>query len=237
MVVNLEIVLLDADVDGIRQISDTLALYEDLESVHIISHGDGDSVQLGASNLGSDSIEGYAAEIAGWSDALGGEADLLFYGCNLASTEDGRTLLDSMAALCDCDVAASDDITGHQDLGGDWDFEYVVGDIETEVGFSEEVQQNWYFTLDITSNLLLHHTFDTDASDSSGNNYDGTLTNGATIDTSAGTNQIGDGKLSLDGSNDYVDASAHVANFDGLTTGTISAWVYADTVSSQGINS
>ncbi len=63
---------------------------------------------------------------------------------------------------------------------------------------------------------------------SSGNNYDGTLTNGAVIDTNGGTNQIGDGKLSLDGNNDYVDFSAHAANFDNLTEGTIAVWVYHD---------
>ena len=157
---NLEIILLDADADGIRQISDSLALYDNLESIHIISHGNGDSVQLGASSLGSESISGYAAEIAQWSDALGSDADLLFYGCNLASTEDGRELLDSLSALCDCDVAASDDVTGHADLGGDWELEYHVGVIESELAFSVEVQQQWMSTLDITSNLVAHYEFE-----------------------------------------------------------------------------
>ena len=92
---------------------------------------------------------------------------------------------------------------------------------------SAQTQQSWYSTLDITSGLILHNTFDTDASDSSASGYDGTLTNGASIDTSVGTNQIGDGKLSLDGNNDYVDLSAHSTGFQSLTEGTIAAWVYA----------
>ncbi len=81
---------------------------------------------------------------------------------------------------------------------------------------------------DITSNLVLHNPFDADASDSSGNNYDGTLTNGASIDTTVATNKIGGGKLSLDGSDDYVDLSAHVGAFQNVSEGTIAAWVYAD---------
>ena len=82
---------------------------------------------------------------------------------------------------------------------------------------------------DITSNLILHHPFDSDASDSSGKNHHGMLTNGASIDTNAGTNKIGGGKLSLDGNNDYVDLSAHAGSFQNVSEGTIAAWVYADT--------
>ena len=78
---------------------------------------------------------------------------------------------------------------------------------------------------DITSNLILHNTFDADATDSSGNNYDGTLTNGAFIDPTNATDRIGVAKLSLDGSNDFVDLSSNVANFSGLTEGTISGWI------------
>jgi len=88
---------------------------------------------------------------------------------------------------------------------------------------------------DITTGLILHNTFDADASDSSGNNYDGTLTNGAVINTTVGTNQIGAGKVSFDGTNDYVDLSAHAANFDNLAQGTIAVWVYTDAVSGSNV--
>ena len=51
------------------------------------------------------------------------------------------------------------------------------------------------------------------------------MTNGAAINTTATTNKIGAGKVSLDGSNDYVNLSNRVTSFQGLTTGTIAAWV------------
>ena len=141
----------------------------------------------------------------------------------------GKLSAEAIGELCDCDVAASNDVTGHAALGGDWDLEYQIGAIESSVVLSAPSQPGWYSTLDITSNLLLHNTFETDATDSSGNSYDGTLANGASIDTSATTNQIGDGKVRLDGADDFVDLSTHVGAFQNLTEGTIAAWVYADT--------
>ncbi|MCA9467726.1 MAG: DUF4347 domain-containing protein, partial [Nitrospira sp.] len=78
-----------------------------------------------------------------------------------------------------------------------------------------------------------HWTFDADATDSSGNNYDGTLTNGASIDTTDATNIVGAGKLSLDGTNDYVDLTSHLVEFTSLTEGTISAWI--KTTSTSGV--
>jgi len=86
---------------------------------------------------------------------------------------------------------------------------------------------------DITTGLILHNTFDIDASDSSGNSYDGALESQASVDTAAGTNKIGAGKLSLDGTSDHVDLSAHVDHFENLTQGTVAAWVYLDSLAGE----
>ncbi|WP_442510878.1 VCBS domain-containing protein [Novipirellula sp. SH528] len=222
------IVRLQAEQDGILQITETLRNLTSVDAVHLLSHGDGEGIQLGNSRLDLDAAPNYAGEIASWGHALDSGADLLIYGCDLASTESGRDLIDILAVVCDCDVAASDNATGNAELGGDWILEYAVGEVNTEVAFGFAAQASWQHTLDISSNLVLHHRFDTDTSDSSGNNYNGTLQNGAVIDTTSGTNQIGDGKLSLDGINDYVDFSPHVSNLQGITAGTISVWVYHD---------
>ena len=234
---NLEIVLLDAAADGIEQISKTLALYDDLEAVHVISHGEGDSVRLGASRLESGTLGGYAADIAAWSDALGSDSDLLFYGCNLASTEDGRTLLDSLSVLCDCDVAASDDITGHAEMGGDWELEYVVGAIESDPAFTYALQVSWQSTLDITSNLVAHYEFEENggstALDSTANNNDGGWSNGPSWTTDSA---IGTYAMNFDG--DAVNANAVVSvpddsslDFDGDFS--VAFWYNASTIQSN----
>ncbi|MEM8912722.1 MAG: DUF4347 domain-containing protein, partial [Planctomycetota bacterium] len=225
------IVYLDAETNGIDQITEFLATQSSIDAIHILSHGDGTGIQLGSAKLDTQSSLDHAGDIASWGFALDSDADLLIYGCDLASTDEGQDLIEMLAAVCNCDVAASDDATGHQDLGGDWILEYAIGEVETEVAFGYAAQASWYGTLDITTGLVSHHTFDTDASDSSGNSYNGTLTNGASVDTTAGTNLIGNGKLELGGLNDYVNLNAHVTNYRNLTEGTIAAWVYADTTS------
>ena len=52
-----------------------------------------------------------------------------------------------MAASCDCDVAASDDTTGHENLDGDWDLEYELGEVTTDVALPLSVQSAWHSSL------------------------------------------------------------------------------------------
>ena len=47
---NLEFVLIDAERDGIRKITDTLAQKSDLDAIHIISHASDGAVQLGSTS-------------------------------------------------------------------------------------------------------------------------------------------------------------------------------------------
>ena len=140
---SLEVIVLDADRDGVGQISQVLAGRQDLDAVHFVTHGDDGAVKLGATRLTKDNVNSYSGDISGWQDALSSEADLLFYGCDLAAGEDGRMLLDRLGTLTHADVAASDDLTGSARMGGDWDLEYSNGDIETRVVTSPETHQQW----------------------------------------------------------------------------------------------
>ena len=102
---------LDNTQDGIAQISEALAEHEDLSAVHVVSHGSEGAVRLGSRWLNAENLGTHEAELAGWSDALGLQADLLFYGCDLAKNDAGVGLLDSLAELIGVDVAASTDLT------------------------------------------------------------------------------------------------------------------------------
>lgn len=223
---NVAIVQLNADDNGIQQITEYLQQSRhSVSAIHLVSHGQAGQVQLGSEALSDGNLQQYEDQIRSWGNYLTAEADILIYGCDVGASDSGQHLLDGLAQLTGADIAASDDATGHEMLGGDWELEMTSGTIDTGIVFTSAVEQNWYSTLDITSGLVLNNTFDTDGSDSSGNNYDGTLTNGASIDTSASTSQVG-GKVSLDGDNDYVDLSSHAASFDSLSEGTLSAWIY-----------
>ncbi|MEQ9407983.1 MAG: DUF4347 domain-containing protein, partial [Fuerstiella sp.] len=139
----LEVVVLDAQKNGIAQITSTLLNYNRIDGIHIVSHGSDGAVRLGATALSLDNLDTYRSAISAWQFSLSEQADLLFYGCDLAATADGQELMNQIAAACDCDVAASEDLTGHQDLGGDWDLEYSVGTIDAQIAFSHDLQTSW----------------------------------------------------------------------------------------------
>ena len=138
----LDVVLLSGSRDGVVQISNELKSRSDLDAIHLVSHGTRGAVKLGSTWLNATSLGGYAAAISGWGDALSSQADFLIYGCDLGGG-DGALILESLAALTNADVAASDDLTGHKALGGDWELERAVGVVETEIAFSGQLQMSW----------------------------------------------------------------------------------------------
>ncbi len=129
---NAEIHILDSNADGVEQIAAVLAGRTDIASLHIISHGRSGTLDLGDTKLTAASMAGeYADEMAVIAASLGSNADILIYGCDFAAGSRGREAVALLAALTGADVAASDDLTGAADLGGDWDLEDQVGLVET----------------------------------------------------------------------------------------------------------
>jgi len=124
---NARIVILDPSQDGIEQMSQVLSHYSDLESIQIISHGSEGRLQLGSTQLNTENLGEYAAQLQSWNTALADHADLLLYGCNVATGATGEAFVQQLSQLTGADVAASDDLTGS---GGDWDLEYTTGTIE-----------------------------------------------------------------------------------------------------------
>ena len=137
------VVVLDSQLNGIEQITDALSGAQHVSAIHFVSHGSDGNVQLGNTALNSESLELFTDQIVQWSHSLTLEADLYFYGCNLAASETGVELLESLEAITGADLAASDDLTGHESLGGDWDLEYRSGDINESDLFFSRLQENW----------------------------------------------------------------------------------------------
>ena len=124
----LEIRIIESDQDGISQITQLLAEAEgQYDAIHIVSHGSEGEVSLGNSKLTADNLDRYSDLLATWAGALTEDADLLFYGCDLAGNEDGTHFIEAISEITGADVAASDDLTGAADQGGDWDLELNVG--------------------------------------------------------------------------------------------------------------
>ncbi|MFK7819546.1 MAG: cadherin domain-containing protein, partial [Planctomycetaceae bacterium] len=144
---NFEVVMLDGELDGIEQLTDLLNERTNVEALHIVSHGEEGKVRLGSSVLSNENLAAYSGMFAEWDNALTADADILFYGCDLGGSAEGQELIQSLSILTGADIAASDDQTGHVGLGGDWELEVGVGEIQTEIAFSEIAQASWYGVL------------------------------------------------------------------------------------------
>lgn len=139
----IDIVVLDANRDGIEQITEALATRHDVDAVHVLSHGTDGALKLGGTWLHEGNLGGYAGEIARWHHSLSSGADLLVYGCDLAASVKGQVLIEALQTLTGADVAASIDSTGVARLGGDWDLEVRLGSIETHLLGDSGTLANW----------------------------------------------------------------------------------------------
>ena len=149
-VVNAEVVLLDPNQDGVAQITTVLSQRRDLDSIHVVSHGSAAQLALGNTHLNGDTLDAYANDLQGWSQALSEDADVLFYGCSVGHGPAGAVFVDQLGDLIGADIAASDDLTGSAALGGDWHLEVTTGAIEAVSAFSAEVMQTYDEVYDTT---------------------------------------------------------------------------------------
>ena len=113
-----DVIVRDAERDGIEQISEILTQYDNLDAFHIVSHGSNGSVQLGNTSLTGDNLDTHASELTSWSDALRLDADLLFYGCDLAGDASGKAFVESIATPPGAGRAARGDATAAAPPGG-----------------------------------------------------------------------------------------------------------------------
>ena len=139
-----EVVLLDSQQDGLVQIAESLQQYQGakLEAVHIVSHGDIGELFLGNTSLNRDNIDDYQDILSSWSDSISADGDILLYGCNVGADLAGAEFVEMLSQYTQADILASTDLTGSEELGGDWDLEFAIGEIETEAILSSENASN-----------------------------------------------------------------------------------------------
>lgn len=138
-----KVFLLNDPEDTIEEISHTLSQFQNLDSIHIISHGSQGTVQLGNTALTQNNLNTYSNDLASWGEALADHGDLLFYGCNVSAGDD-LTFLQEISDITEADVAASNNLTGQ---GGDWFLETSVGQVETTLALSSAGQTTYQGTL------------------------------------------------------------------------------------------
>ena len=123
-----QVVYLDGSKDGLQQIADYLDAHQGISAVQIIAHGNAGDLWLGNSYLTADNVQARSDVLAQIGQSMNVGGDILIYGCYTGEGESGLSLVESLAELTGRDVAASDDRTG---MGGDWELEIAVGNIES----------------------------------------------------------------------------------------------------------
>ncbi|MCZ0901261.1 DUF4347 domain-containing protein, partial [Microcoleus sp. HI-ES] len=116
---------------------------ETVDQVHVFSHGNSGSLQLGSTTLNSDNLSQYESQLQGWRNALSDQADILLYGCDVAAGS-GSDFVDRLGELTGADIAASTDRTGR---GGNWNLEFAKGDIEAPLALTPEAMADYQGTL------------------------------------------------------------------------------------------
>ncbi|WP_425928250.1 DUF4347 domain-containing protein [Pseudomonas sp. NyZ201] len=126
-----EVVVLDPNKDGLQQMADYLKGRDNLDAIHLLSHGADGTVQLGNVWLASNNLAEHRAALESIGAALKADGDLMIYGCDVGQGGKGQAFIDQLAAITGADVAASVDDTGSAALGGNWTLERSSGAIET----------------------------------------------------------------------------------------------------------
>ncbi|MGB8690781.1 MAG: DUF4347 domain-containing protein, partial [Microcoleus sp.] len=142
-----QIFILNENLSAIDQITQALAGEKDIEAIHIVSHGSEGSLKLGADVLNGNDLENFNSQLKQWGNALTENGDILLYGCDVAAGETGKNFVKQLSEITGADISASNDLTGNQTLGGDWDLEIATGQIEASVPFNQEAMTDYEYTL------------------------------------------------------------------------------------------
>ena len=170
------VIRIHSDENGLAQIAEALKGHVDIDAIHILSHGDQAQLNLGSSSITRESLSEHSDDFQAIRNSLADDADLLIYGCNFGGGEAGARALRQLARMTGADVAASDDLTGHASLGGDWDLEIAIGRIETDAIVDSQSAEQFVSTLalsDATLGIVSDGTPIFDADNNPGNDMDG----------------------------------------------------------------
>ncbi len=152
---DMEVVLLNDDEAGIDQLLRAVRGEQPVAAVHIVSHGSEGRVSFGAEALSIESIDSQREQLISLGAQMTADADILLYGCDVGSDAAGVEFLAALAHVTGADVNASDDLTGHAELGGDWELEVSTGRIEADLALSDAGQSAWLHLLDPVPSVVL----------------------------------------------------------------------------------
>ncbi|KST62968.1 DUF4347 domain-containing protein, partial [Mastigocoleus testarum] len=149
----IEVVILDPEKDGVKQITTVLANRSNIARIHVISHGSPGCLYLGNTELSLSSLNLYAEYLKSWFRDKLSNSQLLLYGCNVAAGDGGEEFITKLSHITGAEIAASETLTGNLVLGGNWNLEFTTADFEVPLIFHSKaiVAYQAVLAIDVTS--------------------------------------------------------------------------------------
>ncbi len=152
---SVEIVPLNLTQDSLKQVADYLKEKQEISEVHIISHGSPGCLNLGKTQLSLDNLENYSHLL---KQSFSAVDSLILYGCHLAKGKTGQNFIKKLHQITGKNIAATASLTGNNLLGGNWNFEFKLGNFNVNLPFHKTALQAYpsvlaTFTVNSTGDL------------------------------------------------------------------------------------
>ncbi|MEO1633754.1 MAG: Ig-like domain-containing protein, partial [Cyanobacteria bacterium J06631_9] len=134
--------VLTARRNGVEQISEILSCeyaHSDVEAVHVLAHGVPGCVYLGDDKLSLSTLSRDAELLQRWGQSV---SSIAFYACNVAAGDAGEEFVAKLHRITGANIAASSQPVGHASLGGSWDLDIVIGEVEP-LTLAPAYQESW----------------------------------------------------------------------------------------------
>jgi len=123
--------VVDISEGGLTTLSEAVkGVKGEFASIQFFTHATNDTLLLGEASINEYNVKDFKATFKEIGKSLTDSGDLVFYGCNLAATDSGKSMLNAIAKYSKADVAASTDLTGASKYGANYNLEFKVGRIQ-----------------------------------------------------------------------------------------------------------
>jgi len=157
-----DLFLINPTDSGVEKVNQVVARSGAVPRMDIVGDGNAGQIWFGRDFITLDTLPQYEAQIAQWGQGLTGSREIFLYACNLAASQAGKELVGKISELTNSTVAASTDITGHSQYGGNWQFEYSTGHLTSQMAFNPQaietadVKLTTFTVTDFGDNLIVN---------------------------------------------------------------------------------
>lgn len=99
-----QVVILNAERDGVEQITEALQTHAGVNCIHVICDGSNGSLQLGSTHLNTHNLDAYGWQLQHWAELLGANAEIFLYGNQMTTDDHGRALIQQIGLLTGASV-------------------------------------------------------------------------------------------------------------------------------------